>query len=56
MVNLTTSTTPNITFTSQDSTPIRYYVSYDVHANTEYEFNIMYNGSKWIVTNAAITQ
>ena len=55
IINLETSSSPNITFTSADSKTISFYTNYSIEANKEYEINIIYTGSKWIVANAEIT-
>lgn len=54
IINLSTSSSPNITFTSADSKTISYYASYNIEASKEYEINIIFNGSKWIIASAEI--
>jgi len=54
ILNFTTGTTPALTITSADSTPIAYYNGYSIDASTTYELNAMYNGSKWIVAYGTI--
>lgn len=56
IINLTTDSTANITFTSADSKTIKYYSTYDIQPSTEYEINIMFNGSYWVIASAEIVQ
>lgn len=50
----TAGTTPQITFTSADSKTVAYYDTYNIDAECEYEVTCLYNGTKWIVSNALI--
>lgn len=54
ILNFTTGTTPAVTISSSDNKTIAYFDGYSIVANTTYELNIMYNGSKWIVAYGII--
>ena len=54
MMHLTTTSSPNITFTSADNKTISYYSSYAIEASKEYEISIVFNGTKWIIASAEI--
>lgn len=53
ILNLTTGSSPNITFTSTAS--ISYFDSYQINSNNNYEISCLYNGSKWIIANASLS-
>lgn len=55
MVHLVGGTTPNVQFSSADSKSIAYYDGFAIESGVEYELNIMFNGSKWIVAYGIIT-
>ena len=50
----TTGTTPSVTFTSADSSPIEYFKDYAIEASKTYELNCMFNGTKWTIAYATI--
>lgn len=54
MVHLVGGTTPNVQFSSADSKSIAYYDGFAIESGVEYELNIMFNGSKWIVAYGII--
>lgn len=54
LLRLTTGSTPNITFAANDSKTIKYYNGYNIEANCEYEFNILYDGSGWVIALSEI--
>ena len=54
MINLTTGSSPLVTYTSEDDKPIAKFASYSLEANKEYELNIIFNGSKWIIASAEL--
>ena len=54
MVHLVGGTTPNVQFSSADSKTIAYYDGFAIESGVEYELNIMFNGSKWIVAYGII--
>lgn len=54
LLRFTTGSTPNITFTANDSKTIKYYNGYNIEANCEYEFNILYDGSGWVIAVSEI--
>ena len=52
--SFTTGSTPAVTFTSTGNVSIEYQAYYAISANTKYEINAIYNGSKWIIAYATI--
>lgn len=54
MVHLVGGTDPNVQFSSADSKAIAYYDGFSIESGVEYELNIMFNGSKWIVAYGII--
>lgn len=54
MFNLTTGSNPNIQFVSADSKAIGFYEGLIMTPSTEYEFNALFNGVKWIITHGVI--
>ena len=54
MVCLTGGTTPNVQFVSADSKPISYYDGFNIESGVEYELNIMFTGSRWVVAYGVI--
>ena len=54
VLSFTTGSTPAVTISSSDNLPIAYFDGYSIEADTTYELNIMYNGSKWIVAYAVV--
>jgi hypothetical protein len=53
-VNITTGTTPLVTFSSADGKLITYYSTYTISGQKEYEISIVYNGSKWVISSAEL--
>jgi len=54
VLHFTAGTTPNITFTSADSKTISFYNGYEITSGLEYELNIVFDGTKWIVAFGVI--
>lgn len=54
MFNLTTGDNPNIQFVSADNKAIGIYEGLFITPSTEYEFNALFNGVKWIVTHGVV--
>lgn len=52
--SFTTGSSPAVTFTSTGGVSIDYQAYYAIIANTKYEINVLYNGSKWIINYAII--
>lgn len=52
--SFTTGSTPAVTFTSTGGVSIDYQAYYSIIANTKYEINVLYNGSKWVISYAII--
>ena len=55
VISFTTNNTPAISISSQDDTPIKYFVGYSIEAASTYELNIMYNGVNWTVAYGKIS-
>lgn len=53
IMHFTTGANSSLTFTADAS--ISYFDNYVIEANTEYELNIMWNGTKWIVAYGIIS-
>lgn len=53
VMHFTTGANSALTFTADTS--ISYFDGYSIEANKEYELNIMWNGSKWIVAYGIIS-
>ena len=47
VLSFTTGDSPQVTITAD--VDIDYFSGYSIEANTSYELNIMFNGSKWII-------
>jgi hypothetical protein len=54
VVAFTTDTTPAVTISTSDNTSVSYFDGYSIDASTEYELNIMFNGTKWVVAYGVI--
>lgn len=54
MFNLTTGSDPNVQFISADNKVVGFYEGLIMNPSTEYEFNALFNGVKWIVTYGVI--
>lgn len=54
MFNLTTGSDPNVQFVSADNKVVGFYEGLIMNPSTEYEFNALFNGVKWIVTYGVI--
>lgn len=54
ILHFTTGTTPNVTLTASEGKTISYFADYAIEASTEYEINIIWNGTKWVVAFATI--
>jgi hypothetical protein len=54
VVAFTTDTTPAVTISTSDNTSVSYFDGYSIDASTEYELNIMFNGTKWVVAYGVV--
>jgi hypothetical protein len=54
VVAFTTDTTPAVTISTSDNTAVSYFDGYSIDASTEYELNIMFNGTKWVVAYGVV--
>ncbi len=54
VISLTAGSSPNVSFISADSAAISYFRGYEILANTSYEINCLFNGTKWIIGYAII--
>lgn len=53
-IYMETGSSPAVTFTSADNTPIAYFDGFAIDANTEYEINCLFNGAKWILAYGVV--
>lgn len=49
MLSFTAGSSPNVTFTAAGSAAISYFSGYAIEAGKNYELNLLFNGTKWIV-------
>ena len=49
MLSFTAGSSPAVTFTAAGSAVISYFSGYAIEAGKNYELNLLFNGTKWIV-------
>lgn len=54
IISFTAGSTPNVTITPNNNETVDYFKDYSIEASTEYEINIIWNGSKWVVAQGVI--
>lgn len=54
VISLATGSAANVTFASADGKTIEYFDGFSIDADTHYEINCLFNGTKWIVAYGVI--